>query len=236
MTEAQYLANVREVTGRSETPFFTTDELAGLVKGEDPNAAKDREIAELKAKLNGRTQTGTAEQYDTWNRAHVQSVNKSVFDEGVIPALQSVADAWKAFPDDYRRQVLEPLNREVTAAVKADPALNNRVTELNALARRATSEQVRQRYGDQIRALFVNRAKIAADKAKGPILKTAAEWLQWKSQQTHERRNGAQNRTAPKGPSAPVGHSLVPETIGFKNGTFDPNTAMKQTMQLLNGR
>jgi len=232
-TDAQYLSHVREVTARSETPFYTTDELDGLVKGEDPNSAKDRRIAELESQLNGRARTGTAEQFDTWSRNHVQSVNKSVFDDAVSPALAAVANNWKQFPDDYKKHVVDPLHREVTAIVKADPVLNQRVTDKITQARRATSEQVRQRIGEEIRQLFVSRARIAADKVKAPILKTAADWLQWKSQQTHDRRNGAQTRTAPKGPSAPVQHTLVPETTGFKNGTYDPAIAARMAMQAL---
>ncbi len=232
-TDAQYLTHVREVLHRSETPFYTSDELAGLVQGEDPQTAKDREIADLKAQLNGRARTGTAEQFDTWSRNHVQSVNKSVFDDAVVPALASVADAWKAFPDDYKKHVLDPLNRDVVGAVKTDPVLSQRVAEKIAQARRATSEQVRQRIGEEIRQLFVSRARIAAEKYKTPILRTAADWLQWKSQQTHDRRNGAQTRTAPKGPSTPVPHSVVPDTVSFKGGNYDPATAARQMMQAL---
>lgn len=234
MTDAQFVAHAREVTTRAGIPFHTPDEMQGLVKAEDPSAALARENADLKAQLNGRARTGTAAQYDTWSKASIQTVNKAVFDDAVLPALQSVADDWKKFPDDFKRLVTDPLHREVSAAVRADPVLNQQVKDLTARAARATSEQVRNQIGTQIRQLFVNRAKLAAEKAKTPILKFAADALKGRSDQTHERLRGAQARTAPKGTSAPVRSSVLPADMGFKDGIFDVNAAAAMATREIN--
>lgn len=234
-TPEQYVAHVREVTARSGIPFFVPGEMQGLAKGEDPLVASNRRVRELEAQVNGRSQAGAAEQYDTWFKTHVQDVNNSVFSDAVEPALAAVKDGWKDFPDDYRRLVVDPLNREVTKIVRADPALDRTVNELLGRARRATSEQVRQQLGAQIKQAYLNRAKLAMEAVKQPILTTASKTLKGLSEQTHDRRNGAQSRTVPKGPSAPVKQSAVPATVGFKNGVYDPGIAMKQAQQLLAG-
>ena len=157
-------------------------------------------------------------------------------DDAVKPALASVADGWKDFPDDYNRLVVDPLNREITRIVRADQVLDQQVRDLNARARRATSEQVRQQIGGQIKQLIVNRARIAADKVKAPILKFAAERLTGMSQQIHARKATAQTRTAPQGQATPVRQSaLPPTTVSFKNGVYDSATAYKQAMALING-
>ncbi len=236
MTPEQYVAHVREVTGRMKIPFHTPAEMQSLGKREDPAVALARENAQLRSQLNGRTTTSSAAQFDTWSKANVQTVNKAVFTEVVQPALQSVEASWKKFPADYQDLVVDRLNRLVAKDVKADPALDRRLSDLSVQARRATSEQVRARVGDQIRQLIVNRAKIATEKHKPSVLKFAAESLKGRSDATHERRNGAQTRTAPQGTSAPVKRSLAPDITGFKNNVFDTSIAMKQMLQAINGR
>ncbi len=233
MTDGQYAEHVREVTGRMEVPFYTLAEMQGLVRAEDPMVAARKRIAELESKVNGRSQAGTAEQYDTWSKNNIKAVNTAVLDDAVKPSLASVEAGWKNFPDDYKRLVIDPLHREVVSAIKADPILDQQVKDLQVRARRATSEQVRQQLGTQIQQLFVNRAKLAVEQKAKPIVKFAADWLKGRSDQTHERRNSAQTRTTPKGPSAPVRTSLTPPDLGFKDGVFDSKVAMKQAMALM---
>lgn len=234
MTDTQYAQQIREVTGRSNIPFHTLTEMEGLVRGEDPQSALARENAELKAQLNGRTASTGTEQFSTWRSSNIQEVNKSVYDDAVLPSLSTVADKWKDFQDDYKRLVVDPLNGEVTKAVRADSVLNQRVADLTAQAQRATSEARRREIGNDIKQLFLNRARLAADKAKGPILKFAAEALQGRSAQTNGRRTAAQTRTAPAGTGTPVRQSVLPPAASFKNGMFDTATAMKQAMALVN--
>ncbi len=236
MTPEQYVELCYDRCAQMGLDFHTKDDIPQLFKAEDPSAALARENAALKAQLNGRSETGTAEQFDTWRKGSFQNISKALFDDAVTPALASVADGWKKFPDDYKRLVTDPLHRDVVAEVKADPALKERAAEIIAKAKRATSEQVRSRYGDELKQLYIHRAKQAAAKLAPPITEFAANTLKGLSDATHERRSGAQTRTAPKGPSAPVKQSLVPALAGFKNGVFDHSTAVKQAMQLIGGR
>ncbi len=150
------------------------------------------------------------------------------------PALASVDEDWKKFPEDYRRLVIDPLHREVATAVRSDSGLNDRIRDLQGQARRAASEQVRDRIGEQIKSLILNRARLAAEKAAGPIVKFAADALKGRSDANHARRNGAQTRTVPQGQSAPVSRSVLPPELGFKNGVFDPAIAAKQAARLMN--
>lgn len=234
MTDEQYLGVVREATEAAGFPFHTVKEAQGLQpKGEDSTTRFTREIAELKAQLNGRTQTGTAEQYDTWSKESVKSVNTAIVDDAVKPALASVHENWKPFPDDYKRLVVDPLHREVMTIVKADPVLDRQVKDLQAQAKRAVSEQVRTQLAERIKQLFVHRANRAADASKAPILEFAAKWLKGQSDSTHERRTSAQARTTPKGPGAPVKASLTPPDLGFKDGIYDSATAQRQLRALL---
>ena len=233
VTDAQYAQQIREATTRASIPFYTMNEMAGLNRGEDPVAALQRRNQQLEAQLNTRTGTTASERFNQWNTSHVQAVNTAVFNDAVKPALASAETAWKDFPEDYQRLIVDPLNREVTKAVRDDQVLDQQIKDLNARARRATSDGVRQQIGEQIKQLFVNRAKLAADKAKGPILKFAAEALQGRSQQNNGRRAAAQTRTAPQGQSSPVRPSAMPAVQGFKNGVFDSTTAYKQALAAL---
>lgn len=232
VTDQQYAAYVRDVTGRAEIPFYTLPEMQGLAKPENELTQAQRKIADLESRLNGGSRNGTAEQYNTWFRENVKAVNASIVDDAVKPALASVEAGWQKFPDDYKRLVTDPLHREIVAAVKADPRLDQQVKDLQMRARRATSEQVRAQLGEQIKQLFVNRARQVAEAKAPPIIKFAADWLKGRSDNNHERRNNAQARTTPKGPGAPVKTSSVPADIGFKDGIYDPKVALKQMQAL----
>ncbi len=234
MPDAQYAQLIRDSAAQYNVPFFTTQEMATLSRSEDPAEALRRENAELRARVEGRTHVGVAEQYSQWDRNNTQQVNKAVEDDAVLPALASVADSWKAFPDDYKRLVVDPLIRDVSKIVRGDQALSQKVAGLRDSARRATSEAVRQRIGSEIQTLFVNRAKLAAETASRPILKFATDTLKGRSVQTNERHAAAQNRTAPNGTGTPVKQSVMPtEFATFKGGVFDSGTAMKQALAAL---
>lgn len=231
MSTADYVEMVREATAQHEIPWRTPQD-AKPQAGEDPLAAVRRENAELKARLDGRQTTTAAEQYGTWDKGVVKATNDAVVKEAVEPSLSSVADSWKDFPEDYKRLVVDPLNGEINKAVRADGNLQNQVSDLRDRARRATSESIRQQIGDQIRNLYVNRAKLAAEAARSPILKFAAETLKGRSVQTNARRTAAQTRSAPNGTTTPVRQSVMPE-VSFKNGVYDSGTAMKQMLALM---
>ena len=206
--------------------------MEGLVRGEDPLTALQKRNQELEAQLNGRTTNTSTEQFKAWDTAQRRSVNEAVAD-AAKPALANAEAAWKNFPGDYKDLVVDRLNRLVNADVAGDQVLNQRAVELNSQARRATSERVRQQLGEQIKQLFVNRANIAVAKHSPAVLKFAAESLKGRSDATHDRRAGAQTRTVPKGPSAPVQRSVMPEMPAFKNGTYDSSTAYKQAQRVL---
>lgn len=232
-TPEAYLQRVREVTGQSQLPFYTPDEWKGLARTEDPQARLVIENAELKAQLNQRSGPAPTEQFATWNKSNSEAVNAAIFEGAVKPALSSVEESWKDWKDDYQRLVVDPLNSEVTKAIRGDQDLAQKTADLRARARRATSESVRQSIGDQIKELYVNRAKSATDKIKGPILKFAAEALQGRSATKNGRQSAAQTRTAPSGTGTPVRQSVLPPVSGFKNGVFDSATAMKQAVAAL---
>lgn len=234
MPDAQYAQLIRDSAAKFDIPFHTTQEMATLGRGEDPTDAIRRENAQLKAQLEGRTHVGAAEQYTQWDKSNTQQVNKAVEDDAVLPALASVADSWKAFPDDYKRLVVDPLTREVSKIVRGDQALLKQVADLRDRAKRATSESVRQRLGSDIQTLFVNKARIAAESASVPILKFATDTLKGRSVQINERHTAAQSRTAPNGTGTPVKQSVMPaEIASFKGGVFDSGTAMKQAIAAL---
>jgi hypothetical protein len=237
MPVEQYLAKIKQDAAALGLPFPTDEELSGF--GRQPTAPRladprDREIAELRAQIAGRSAPSATERYSSWYEAHVKDVNKAVLEEAVMPSLASVKDGWKDFPDDFNRLVIDPLNREVAKKIRTDEGLNQRITELQSRAKRATSEQVRTAIGTEIRNLLVHRATIEAEKANPPMLKFAADWLKGRSNRTHERRADAQQRTQPKGPSTPVKTSLLPQDlVGMKGNIYDPKVAFRQAAALL---
>lgn len=234
MTDAAYAAHVREVTSRSQIPFFSLDEMQGLQRGEDPIAARDLRIRQLESQLTGRQGTSTLEQFRNWDRSTRQSVQDAIFNDAVKPSLSSIEATWKDFPNDYNDLVVDRLHRLVSTDVKNDQALNARAIELNAQAQRATSPQVRERIAQEIKQLFVNRANFAVEKHKLAVAKFAADALKGRSTQTNQRRTAAQTRTAPNGTGTPVRQSVLPPDMGFKNGLFDSSTAVRQAMAVLN--
>lgn len=235
VTDAQYVAHIQQAASNAGIPFHTLKDMGTLVRTEEPLSAAERRIQELESQLNQRSGTSQTEQFSTWSRANQQTVNTAVYDEAVKPILSAVEDAWKDFPDDYQGLVVDRLNGAVTKALAGDQDLIRRTKELRARAQRATSEQVRADIGAEIQKLYVNRAKLAVDGAKAPILKSAATALKGLSVQNNSRRAAAQTRTAPQGTGTPVRQSVLPtEGAQFKNNMFDRDAAVKQAMSFLN--
>jgi hypothetical protein len=235
MTNAQYAQVIREAAERNGVPFHAMQEMQTLLRQEDPNAALARENAELKARLNGPQTNGVAEQFTNWHQGNIQQVREAVAADAVNPALESIKDGWKDFPNDYQQLVVDRLNSQVNKIVNSDKKLLGQVTDLLAKSRRATNPNVRQQIGEEIKNLHVNRAKLAVDQVKAPIFDFAAKTLKGISDQANGRRTAAQQRTVPQGTGTPVRNSVLPPEVGFKNGMFDSATAMKQAMAALRG-
>lgn len=234
VSDADYAAFIKQAADSAGIPFHTLKDMDGLVRTEKPLSADQRRIQELESQLSQRSGPSQTEQFTTWSQSNKQSVNAAVFEDAVKPTLSSVENSWKEFPDDYQRLVVDPLNSAITKALGTDQDLIQKTRELRARAHRATSEEVRQQIGADIQKLYVNRARIAADKVKTPILNSAANALKGLSVQNNTRRAAAQNRTAPSGTGTPVRQSVLPTNIAtFKNGMYDSGTAMKQAIAAL---
>lgn len=230
------ISQVRAVTQRMGIPFHAKAEMQGLARGADPVARLQAENARLNSLVNGKTTTNQAAQFDQWFSGTAQSVKSAVLDSAVKPALASVEQSWKDFPNDYQDLVVDRLHRKVTETIRADEGFNQRIQLLNNQAQRAASAQKRDEIGQIIKQAYVNRAKLAVDAVKKPILDFAANRLKERADQSHQRRASAQNRTSPKGTTGTVPRSLTPKDIGaMPNGVFDSAHAVKQARQLLFG-
>lgn len=233
------LAQVRTATQRMGIPFFTADEMQNLRRdgGNSPASQLEAENARLRAQLNGKSGTDQAAQFETWFSNTAKAVQSSILDNAVKPALTSVEAAWKDFPDDYKDLVVDRLHRKVTETIKADTGFTQRINLLNAQAQRATSAQRREAIAKEIQLLYVNRAKMAVEAVKKPILDFAATRLKERSDQNHARKQNAQNRTAPNGTAGTVPRSLTPDNLlKMPGNTYDPKIALKQAQQLIGGR
>jgi hypothetical protein len=105
---------------------------------------------------------------------------------------------------------------------------------LKEQALRATSAQKRTEFGQAIKTAYLNRAKLAVDAVKGAIYRDAAEFFQERVNQRRDRREAAQNRTAPSGTNGTVPRTVLPkDLVDFKDGVFDSDTAVRQARQLL---
>ena len=231
------LEQLRTTTRRMGIPFYTKAELPSLKRGQaDPVRNLQAENANLKTQLSGRTEQSQAAQLDGWRQATSKAVTTSVLDNAVRPALASVAEAWKAFPNDYQDLVEGRLHRRVSEVIEADKGFAGRIRLLHQQALRAPSAQRRDELGKQIQQAYVNRAKLAVDAVKRPVLDFAATLLRERSNDKHARRAAAQNRTAPNGSSSTVPRSILPKDIPQMPGNvFDPAVAVRQAKRLLGG-
>ena len=228
-------ATTRAIAERMGLPFYNKDEMVGLAKGADPVALLRQENEALKAQVNGRSTTTQAAQLQEWKEQTWQSMQSGVSEDAVQPALADVADAWKAFPAEYKTHVVDALHSKVEAILNSDPALKNRISALQSRAKLATSAQVRQQLATEIRTAWVNRAKLAADASLRPVLESANKILTGLSNANHARRQQAQGRTAPtRGAQGPVNRGIrQPGTSSMTNGIFDPAAAYNDGLAVL---
>ncbi len=227
------VAQVRAAAERAGIPFHIKAEMGNLARGADPLQTLRQENEALQARLNGRSGATQAEQFEGWFKTTATNVNSAVLDNAIKPSLASVEKAYEKFPADYQRLVVEPLHREVAKVIAADGNFKATIDRLHAQARRATSAQVRDSIAQQIQSSYVNRAKLAAEAVKRPILEFAANSLKGQSDKSHDRRAAAQTRTAPKGTASPVPRSLTPPDLIDMGDTFDPKRAMANMNRLL---
>jgi hypothetical protein len=227
------ISQVRAVAQRMGIPFYTKAEMQGLTRGADGMSVLRAENERLRAQVEGRNVTSQAAQFDTWYGGMSNSVNQAVLTEAVTPALATVEKAWSQFPDDYQRLVVDPLHREVAKVVRADQGFKARIDMMHAQARRAASAQKRDEIGQQIQQAYVNRAKLATEAVKRPILQFAATRLKETASQNHARRQDAQSRTAPRGTTGTVPRPILPKGIAQMGDTYDPKIAVQQAAALL---
>lgn len=217
-------------------PFYTKDEMTGLKQrtAADPTEALRQENARLRAERDGTSTTNVAAQRQEWVQQTDQAVSQSILNDAIKPALSAVEKEWSKFPKQFERLVRDPLHSQVFDAIRNDKAFEGRIRLLKEQALRSPSAQKRAELGEAVKNLYLNRAKLAVDAAKGQVFREAAEFFQERVNQRHERRQAAQNRTAPSGSNGTVPRTAIPrDLIDFKDGVFDSDTAIKQARQLL---
>lgn len=228
------IGQISSIAERMGIPFFTMPEKGLSRRSEQDGFSRLRaENERLRAQIEGRAVTSQAAQFDSWYSGMSQSVNKAVLDEAVKPALASVESTWKQFPDDYNRLVIDPLHREVVKTIRADEGFKARIELLHAQAKRAASAQRRDEIGRQIQQAYINRAKLAAEAVKKPILQFAATRLKEQADQNHARLQNGQNRTGPRGTAGTVPRPLLPKNGVEMGEYYDPKVAVRQALALL---
>ncbi len=198
----------------------------------DPAAAIRAENEALKAQLNGRAESERTAQFASFKAQTGENIRQAVMEEGVkavIPA--DVVQAWGQFPKQYEEMVLKPLHSGVSEAIKNDDAFKGRIELLDKQAQRAVSAQKRQEIGEQIKHLYVQRARLAANSIRNRVLQDAAEKLKAVNKQTHDRRQLAANQKGPRGPQNTVPRSIVPATIGEDAGGVATRDSMLADIQ-----
>jgi hypothetical protein len=231
------LAQIREAATRAGIPFHTVEEMTTLKAG----GAND-ELSRLKAenlRLQQVASGRTADTQKTIFQGWTQNLDTRVIPEGINETVKTSLAAteanWKAFPAEYKEQVITPLTAKVNEVVKSDANFNARIATMVGNAKRATSQQVRDSIAGQIRQAFVNRANQVIAREKPAILDKATKWLADKSNGTHARRLAAQTRTAP-GNAGAVPRQTLPNNLGdMPGGVFDAKIAAKQARQIIFG-
>jgi hypothetical protein len=230
------VAAIRALTQRMNIPFHHVDEMEALSRGtNDPLAQANARIKTLENQINGRQNTNQTEQYDSWRNTTNQQITQAIADEAIEPALSSVAEAWKPFPDDYQRLVVKPLKDKVDEVMSSDKAFKDRVATILKSASRGTA-QYRDHIRTELTRAFVNRAKLAAEANRRPIIDFANQSIKGRTDANHARRQAAQTRSAPQGQTAAVPRSLVPPGAlpAPKPGeTYDSDAAYKLALSLV---
>ena len=228
-SKASTAAEIKAAAAKMELPFFDPTEMDRAAQTSNPLVQAQRRIEALERQLNGgqRTTTNPAAQFDSWAAETTTAISKAIADDVITPSLTEVAPRWKDFPNDYRRLVTEPLQREVSANIRSDTAFQARINRLDAQARRATSPAIRADIRAQMQTAYVNRAKLAVEAVKGDILKFAATTLKDGNSATHARRQAAQTKTALRTPGSSNPKSLVPSSLpSSSGGVFDVNSEL----------
>lgn len=226
------MSAVQAAAERAGLPFHTLDKLSSLPRSNDPVTQLQRENESLKQQLN-KGRNGQADQFSQWETSTKAETTKAVSESVISPSLTAAQDAWKDFPEQYQRLVVKPLTQKLIETLNADSPFQDRLNLLTSNARNAQSAQIRAKIQNEIKQLYINRAKISIEGLKKPILADAAKLLKQGSDATHVQRQAGQQRTAVKGAAGTVPRSIVPPTTGNGNGVFDPNTAVRELSALL---
>lgn len=202
----------------------------------DPMAQLRAENEALKSQVGDRAVSEATAQLNSWKQQVAQSNTKALTDEALIPSIsQEQRAAWEKFPTQFQNLVVAPLNRAVREVLGKDSVFQERVSLLGKQAERATSAQARNAIAADMKQLFVNRAKIAAEALKGPILKEAGSLLKQQNDKTHSRRQAAQDQRSPQGSRSPVPRSIIPGSVANNRAgtTFNVNEAVRDMASLL---
>lgn len=201
----------------------------------DPLHHANQTIQQLQAQLNGRTTADSTAQFNQWKSNLAKENSKALMDEALVPSISDdQRSAWDKFPAQFQNLVIAPLNRQVREVIAKDAGFQERITLLGRQAQRATSAQARSEIAADMKQLFVNRGRIAADALKNPILKEAGGLLQQQNDKNHQRRAAAQDQRSPQGSRAAVPRSLVPGSVtNNRAGTsFNVNEAVHDLARL----
>lgn len=205
----------------------------------DPLHHANSRIKELETQLSGRQAADSTAQYESWKASIAQTNAQAIKEEALIPSIpEDHRTSWAKFPAQFQNLVIAPLNKQVREVIAKDAGFQERLTLLGKQAERSASAQVRADIAAQIQRLYVNRARIAADALRGPLLKEAGALLAQQSQATHQRRQAAQDQHSPQGSRAAVPRSLVPNSVVNSNRvgtTFNANDAVRDMVRLIGG-
>lgn len=191
----------------------------------------------LRSQMNG-TQTQNAQaELQGWRSKQATTINSAIKTDAVGSALSTSLDAWKKIPGGeaaFNDLVIDRLHTQVTDAIRADKPFMDQINVLDRQVMSAKSPQVREKIGEQILQRFIDKAKLIVRAKRGEFETFAANAFKEKSDQTHARRGTAQSQRVPKGGSAPVPTSLIPNRGQSKEGTmFNAKDAAKEAAALI---
>jgi len=198
---------------------------------EDPVAILRAENERLRHEILTGTASASAEQQKIWQNTVNRGITKTVTDDVVLPALESVKKSYAEFPDTWA-SIQERLHSRIVDGFKQDERFQERVKPLMAQAKRAVSAQRRQEIAEQIQMLHRNKAKLIVEAHKPQILREAAVRLKEQSDASHKRHQAAQTKQAPAGGGTSVQRSLAP--VNGKDFDFEVATPEAMAASLRN--
>lgn len=205
-------------------------------RGQDQVLTLQQENERLKAQLNGNGATTQAAQLAEFRTSTNTAIGDAIWKEAITPALESVQEHWKPFPQLFQG-IQDRLHSEVMKNIRTDQGFQTRLNVLTKSAAQATSAQRRAELQSDIAALYRNKAKLVIDAVKPGILKEAAEAVKARSDQTHQRRQAAQQVSkGPQGGGEPVPRSIVPKTVANDFTVATPENLRKSMDRILNTR